>query len=493
MAYENEQDYIDQRIEESQKIGNSWRDLRKHGLYFLNQNIAKYGVERDITDFSRKHKSLWIMGPLLILVLINAAIMMFSHSIIIAIPSVLASIWIYQLIIRKFVLDENLYKRLIAENELAKNVSLEENNNLLSIDPETGQWFFQNSDEGLRTGFLITFDYASILDLSLKSNDHAIDDAFVPFFKQLHENKFSFFYYDLAITDTISYGTLRSIENAKLLEKGSWLQLIETLQNETMSSLEQNSDSKYRQFYLVYNDDFQTVTQTRSLLDGIISSTLGTQVSIVNPHICGEKEIIDFICNYYAISSFSLNDIVRNVQRMDISKFFKFVSFIDTNGTRYSLEDITDLDNSNGTFADDNFLKENSSARIKKEESLKKQKKLQEEKEKRIKLNKIIAQQKQFKNEQLQKQKQNSKPSKAKNNQSNSNKPKAGSLGISRNVNLEKRRLEKERIKQNKANIARKEQLQKEKIAKKEQLRNHELDFNDKTSINDLLNLTDKK
>lgn len=473
MAYEKDQ--IDERIEESQRIGNSWRDLRKHGLYFVNQNIAKYGVEHDVTDFAKKHKALWIMAPLLVLVIINAAIMMFSHSVIIAIPSVIASLWIYQLIIRKFVLDENLYKKLLAENELASGMSLE-NNNLLSIDQETGQWFFQDSDEGLRTGFLVTFDYASLLDLSLKSNEHAIDDAFVPFFKQLHDNKMSFFCYDIAMTDSISYGTLQAINNAKLLEKGSWLQLIETLQNETMSSLEQNSDSKYRQYYLIYNDDFQTVTQMRPLLEGIISSTLGTQTSIVNPHICNQDEVVNFICNYYMISSFSLDNITRNVERMDISKFFDFVSFLDINGTSYTLDEITDLDDQTGTVFNEQFINASVGNYERKKKNEEKQKQMKEEKLKRERLNKIIAEQR--------RNQQTSKRAKPK---------QVGSLGVSRNAVLEKRRANKEKAEENKLRSKEKERKIEERMKEKERLRNHELDFSDSTSFSDLLNLVNKK
>ena len=467
-----------------------WRQHEKDGLYFINQNLNKRGIEPDTTDFARKNKIIWIAIPLVVLSLICAGIAMFTRSILIALPATLASIWLYIFILRKKVWDENMFKRLRSSNSMNKEFGMDGMfNNLLSIDENSGQWFFQNNDQGLRTAFLITFDYGSILDQSMNANQNAINQAFVPFIKQLHDNHLSFKKFNIAIQEKVSAGTLELIRRARLLQDGSWLKLIETLQNETISNLEQNAGSQYKLFFLVYNKDFRNVTGFEGLLKTIINSSLTNVTSIVNPRICKTDEILNFIVNYYQIDSYDENSIVRNVQRMDISKFFNFISFIDINGVEYTLSDILDLsDDSNQYFTEDIIINRANDFDRKEKKKKQQEKQAQANKEKQ-RLNEIIR--RQAKHDNLMKQNQKLVAQGKKPLTGSSQGLQVASFGIARGTMAdrkfaEQQNLDLQKIKQDKMIEERKKQRE---LQIKQQ--NSSVNLNDNTSIDDLLKITD--
>lgn len=234
---------------------------------------------------------------------------------------------------------------------------------MLSID-NTGQWFYQKDKKGLRSAFLVTFDYASLLDLSLTSTRTSVEDAIVPFIKELHDNRFSFSKYDISVGKKISLGTLKEIQQTKTLEQGSWLRLVEQLQNETLSSLEQNSSNTYKMFFLISNHDFNKLSSFKRILQTAIDSTLVTQNSIVNPRVCDMEESLNFIVNYYQISSFDPYNIKRNVQHMDVSRYFDFIGFFDNNNVKYKLEDFIDNSFNHSEFDGSEKLDENKISRL---------------------------------------------------------------------------------------------------------------------------------
>lgn len=464
-----------------------WKRNKKDGLYFINQNFNKRGIEPDTTDFARKNKILWVAIPLIALATICAAIAMFTRSLIVTLPATLASIWLYIFILRKKVWDENMFKRLRSNNSMNKEFGMDGMfNNLLSIDDNTGQWFFQDSDQGLRTAFLVTFDYGSILDQSINANINAIDQAFVPFIKLMHDNNLSFKKYSISIKEKVSVGTLELIRRARMLPDGSWLKLIETLQNETISNLEQNAGSSYKTFYLIYNNDFRNATSFKNLVETIINSSLTNVTSIVNPRICGIDEILTFIVNYYQIDSYDENSIVRNVKHMDISRFFDFISFIDVNGVEYTLNDIIDF-NDNNQFFTEEIIDNRANDYAKK---LKKQK--TEEERQRInnekrRLNEIMRRQTQHKKmQQMQMKHSNTNGNGL---QSSSAGLKPVSFGIAKGSLEAKKINEKNAVLDNK----KKQQQQIEERKKQQEMMQKRkqslIDFNDNTSIDDLLKI----
>lgn len=306
------------------------------GQYFMNRNIFKSGIAPDDQEYSRLGKTLWLFVPLIIAILMVAAVIALTQSFLAGIPATIVCAIAYLWIIRKMVFDENQYKRLIANNELNKEMQLSYFNNVLNI-ADDNQVFFQVSKKGLASAFFVTFDYASLIDESEQANANTIRQALVPFIKQLHDNHFDFNLYDVAINSTISPGTLNLIKRAKkYLVPESWLQLVEMLQNETMSSLEQNNSAQYRMYFEVINSDPRNVTNFKGILEDMITSTLSTSETLINPHIATLSEIINFNINYYQIPTFNIKD--RNLRKVSIERYFKFVSFFDVNGEQYSID-----------------------------------------------------------------------------------------------------------------------------------------------------------
>lgn len=306
------------------------------GQVFMNRNIFKSGIAPDDQEYSRLGKTLWIFIPLILCILVIAGVIALTQSFLAGIPTTIVCAIGYVWIERKFVFDENQYKRLIADNELNKEMQLSFFNNVLNI-ADDNQVFFQVSKKGLASAFFVTFDYASLIDESEEANANTIRQALVPFIKQLHDNHFDFNLYDVAINSTISYGTLNLIKRAKkYLVPESWLQLVELLQNETMSSLEQNNSVQYRMYFEVINSDPRNVTNFKGILQDIITATLSTSETLINPHIADLEDIINFNINYYQIPTFNIKD--RNLRKVSIERYFKFVSFFDVNGEQYSID-----------------------------------------------------------------------------------------------------------------------------------------------------------
>lgn len=306
------------------------------GQYFMNRNIFKSGIAPDDQEYSRLGKTLWLFVSLIIGIIIVAAVIAGFQSFLAGIPATIVVAIAYLWIVRKFVFDENQYKRLIANNEMNKEMQMSYFNNVLNI-ADDNQIFFQVSKKGLASAFFVTFDYASLIDESTEANANTIRQALVPFIKQLHDNHLDFNLYDVAINSTISPGTLNAIKRAKkYLTPESWLQLVEMLQNETMANLEQNNSAQYRMYFEVINSDARNVTNFKGILQDIITATLSTAETLVNPHIADLADIINFNINYYQIPTFNIKD--RNLRKVSIERYFKFVEFFDVNGEQYSID-----------------------------------------------------------------------------------------------------------------------------------------------------------
>lgn len=306
------------------------------GQYFINRNIFKSGAVTDDSEFSRTGKSLWIFVPLVLSFIIVFAIIALTKSFLMGLPTLIVCAIAYLFCLRKMVFDENRFKQLISDNELRKEVQIGDFNNILNISDD-GQIFFQTSKKGLASSFFVTFDYASLLDNTGQANENFISNAAVPFFKQLHENHFDFRLYDLSINRSVSAGTLQLIRRAKkYLTPQSWLQLIIMLQTETMANLEQNGSAHYQIFFEVINHDYRNVNNFEAILNDIIQQTLKTQEMIVNARIVKPDELVNFIVNYFNIDTFQAGD--RNVRKVNVEKYFKFVSFFDINGQEYNVD-----------------------------------------------------------------------------------------------------------------------------------------------------------
>lgn len=303
--------------------------------YFINRNIFKDGVASDDGEFSRTGKALWIFIPFIIGLLIVAIVIALTQSFIMGIPALICVAIAYVFILRKMVFDENQFKRLVANNEANQEFGIANINNILNIS-EDNQIFWQVNKKGLGSSYLITFDYASITDETDHANQNAITEAFIPFIQQLHENHFDFNFYDIAIQNKISAGTLNLQKRARKLPKDSWLQLISMLKNNTIASLEQDGSAKYRMFFEIINSDERNVANFKGILEDIIKTTLATQHSIVNPHILDFDELMNFFINYYQIDSFDYSQ--RNVDNISVAKYFKFISFFDIYGQEYSID-----------------------------------------------------------------------------------------------------------------------------------------------------------
>lgn len=307
--------------------------------YFINRNIFKSGVTTDDSEYSRTGKALWIFIPLILSFLIIGIIIALTQSFLAGIPATLACLIAYVYILRKMVFDENQFKRLVAKNELNKNINLGYFNNLLAISDDM-QMFFQTSKKGLKTSYLVTFDYASLFDETANANENTIANAYIPFLKKLHDLGFDFNLYDISMKNKISVGTLDLVlRTRKLSTKESWLQLVLMLQNETISSLEQNGSAKYRIFIEVENTKYQNVANFRELVEDVIKSTLSTQTTLVHPHIADRTELVNFMINYFQIDSFPIENISRNIRAMNIDKYFNFRTFFDINGIEYKIDD----------------------------------------------------------------------------------------------------------------------------------------------------------
>lgn len=317
------------------------------GEYFVNRNIFKDGVTTDDREFSRTGKALCLFIPLMIAIIIVMVIIALFQSFLAGIPATIACGIAYIWFIRKTVFDENQFKRLIANNELQKEMMISDFNNVLNI-ADDDQMFFQTSKKGLASAFFVTFNYASLIDETDKANENVIRIALVPFLQQLHDNHLDVEIYDIAVNSTLSIGTLELIKRAKnVLTEDSWLQLVETLQNETAASLEQNGSAQYRIFFKIINSDYRNVTNFKGILLDIINSTLMTSQALTNPHIMDQNEIINFLLNYYKTQTFPLED--RNTRKISVAKYFKFVSFFDINGQEYNIDAFNPEFNTSGT------------------------------------------------------------------------------------------------------------------------------------------------
>lgn len=356
--------------------------------YFLNRNILKSGITTEDGEYSRTGKALWILAPLILFTIAIAFVAMMTHSFFAAIPITIVCVIIYIYIIRKMVLDENQFKKLVANNELNKEMSLANFSNILNIssddDGSNARIYFQTNKKGLGTAYIVTFDYASIIDETDNANENVLDAGYIEFFRQLNDYGFSVNTYDISIKNQISPGTLDMIRRAKYLTEGSWLQLVAMLQNETISNLEQNGSSKYRIYFEIINTDYRYALNFKDIVEESIKRSLSTQTSITNPHIINDEEMINFMVNYFNIDSFSTTNFDRNVRTMSADKYLDFISFYDINGIEYAIDDFDPQFSSRSgrvNFDDDKQLNTiaRNAAQNKKNEEMKANKKAKQE------------------------------------------------------------------------------------------------------------------
>lgn len=316
--------------------------------YFINRNIFKDGVTTEDSEYSSTNKLLWIFAPLGVAILIVAAIIAMTKSFVMGIPATIALGIAYIYILRKFVFDENQYKKLVANNAINKEIGIRNFNNVLNISDD-GRIFFQTNEKGMATAYIVTFDYSSLTDSSDDANVNVISGAYVPFFKELWLAGFDFNMYDIKIKSELSFGTKILIEKARQLDSDEWFKTIIKLQNETISNLEQNGSAKYKIFFEIKNSNPDTITNFRDILESIISKTLTQQITIHNAHIISGNELKSFFKNYFLLENIKLNE--RNVKNISVEHLFNFISFGDYFGKEYYIDafdpQFTNSDNSN--------------------------------------------------------------------------------------------------------------------------------------------------
>ena len=138
-----------------------------------------------------------------------AAVIALTQSFLAGIPATIVCAIAYLWIIRKMVFDENQYKRLIANNELNKEMQLSYFNNVLNI-ADDNQVFFQVSKKGLASAFFVTFDYASLIDESEQANANTIlTSSLYHSLSNCMIIILIFNLYDVAINSTISPGYIK--------------------------------------------------------------------------------------------------------------------------------------------------------------------------------------------------------------------------------------------------------------------------------------------
>lgn len=467
-----------------------WEQLWDEGLYFINENFNKRGLQPDTTDYTTKHKGIWILLTLVISFLILMVIGTILRSFIVTIITLVILVIIDGSIFRFKVFDEKMYRRLNAENELNKRFDMGGVfNNLMSITDE-GQWFYKSGDRGngVRTKFLVTFDYASKLDQSLEANPNMIKNALIPFVKQLHQHHLNFSKFNIAIQHKVSPGTLDLIRRARLLPEGSWLRLINNLQNETISSLEQNSSSTYKEYFLISGDGLRNATGLKELINSIIESTMTLSKSIVNPRICLHDEIIEFITNYYMIDSYEQGSVLQSVEKIDITKYFKFVSFIDVNGAEYSLADI--MSDGKDDFITPEEIRNRARQQEEADKKAEKQKQREKERKEQMRIQKVIQQQ--MHNQQLQAQNAKRASKGLAPVKSNTPQGQAVSFGVTRNdlkysKNAQKRKMATQKEKQLEAR-----KHESEEQRKHQELTRRGVDLNDSMTLDELMRASRK-
>lgn len=309
----------------------NWKNFNDNEHVFVNQRLMNYGVIKDDSTFSRTGKSLWIAIP----VILTAVVVIFSVALTqewwMGLISLLPCLTIYQWILRKFVFEENRKRELMRESSQHRESGLDYFNNVLGADDD-GQIFFQQSDYGFSSGYLVTFSHGSITESTENAEKELQEIAFRPFLRNLQDNGFRFVHYDIAMKQRLSKGTLNLIEQTKQMKDNTILKVVSQLQNEACASLERSNNVEYRQFWLVLNDSMNSVQNFRESLQGVINATLANAPQISSPHICTLDEVNDFGKNYFEIASFDINNINRNIGKINLGAYFIIDGFIDQNG-----------------------------------------------------------------------------------------------------------------------------------------------------------------
>lgn len=253
---------------------------------------------------------------------------------------------IYSYFLRYRILEEGRLRKMVREMDSNKQSGVEKFWYITKIangETNAGEIHYDRSDT-MERALVVTYDRGSLVGIP-EGSYTAHRQAKMDFMKELSDRKMSFRWYELPDKNKQIPSNLMYVFNKMTeLDNPAYKQLIR-LQLDFNVMFTMAEGGGYRDYILIKNTNFSTMTRFKGIVDDIIYSTLQMDSYIINPRILDEKEVEEFFGEALMIDPVTTSTIRRGVQHVPFDVFAKVHRVLDENGQDVPIE----------TFAEDDI------------------------------------------------------------------------------------------------------------------------------------------
>lgn len=191
-------------------------------------------------------------------------------------------------------------------------------------------------------GLVVAFDRGSTVGVQ-EGNYRRFREAKMHFLRELHLQKFNFQWYEIPKRSETPEQLINYFNLMTEMENPYFKKLLK-LQVDINILFSTDAEQRYVDYILIRNSNFRTLRRFKSVVQGIIDTTLETNGYIVEPRILDKSEVENFFEDILQINSLDSNNIRKGVETKPFENYAKVNRVIRKDGRELPLEFIDDFD-----------------------------------------------------------------------------------------------------------------------------------------------------
>lgn len=251
---------------------------------------------------------------------------------------------LYLYFIRFRILEESRLRKMV--RELDKNRVSGVNhfwgiNKIGNRGEDDGVIHYQREQKTTR-GLVIAFDRGSTVGVQ-EGNFRRFRETKMEFLRELHLQKFNFQWYEMPKRSETPEALVNYFNIMTEVQNPYFKKLLK-LQIDINTLFATDAEQRYVDYIVIRNSNFRTMRRFKTVVQGIIDTTLDTNGYILDPRILDKEDVERFFEDVLMIDSLDSNNIRKGVQPQPFEDFAKVQRIIRKDGRELPLEFMDDFD-----------------------------------------------------------------------------------------------------------------------------------------------------
>lgn len=256
----------------------------------------------------------------------------------------LGYIFIYGYFFRYRIMEESRLRNMLREIDKNRVSGVDHFwgiNKVGSKGQDDGVIHYQREVKTTR-GLVVAFDRGSTVGVA-KGNYRRFRETKMSFLRELSLQKFNFQWYEIPKRSGTPDSLINYFNIMTKMENQYFKKLLK-LQIDINTIFTNDADQRYVDYIVIRNSNFKTMRRFKTVIQGIIDSTLATNGYIVDPRILNKREVDDFFEDVLMIGSLDSNNIRKNVESVPFENYAKITRVVRKDGRDLPIEFMDDFD-----------------------------------------------------------------------------------------------------------------------------------------------------